>query len=181
MLRIVPALTLCAAALAFQPAQASQQEKAGALAVRATMMGLDGASRGTVTLQDTPGGVLVMTDLQGLPEGDHGFHFHEKGICDPAGKFAGAGGHFTAGAAKHGLMVVGGPHGGDMPNQHVGPDGALKAQIFNTGATLAPGPRSLEDADGSALVIHAGADDYVSQPSGASGDRIACAVIEGRK
>lgn len=78
-------------------------------------------------------------------------------------------------------MVAGGPHGGDMPNQHVGADGVLKAQILNTGVTLAPGPRSLKDADGSALVIHSGMDDYMTQPSGAAGSRIACAVISAPK
>jgi Cu-Zn family superoxide dismutase len=75
-------------------------------------------------------------------------------------------------------MVMGGPHGGDMPNQHVGADGMLDVQVLNTGVTLAKGPKSLLDADGSALVIHAKPDDYKTQPSGDAGDRIACAVIK---
>jgi Cu-Zn family superoxide dismutase len=145
--------------------------------VVATVVGLEGSALGTVTLVQTPTGVLVSTDIKGLPEGEHGFHFHQLGVCDPTAGFKTAGGHFAAGAAEHGLMSMGGPHGGDMPNQYVGPDGVLKEQIFNTGVTLTPGPKSLLDDDGSALVIHAGADDYVSQPSGAAGARIACAVI----
>lgn len=180
-MRIVPSLTLCAAVLCAQAAIAEPPGETAAPAVRADVIGLDGASLGTVTLEDTPTGVLVTTDLKGLPEGDHGFHFHEKGLCEPSAKFDSAGGHFAAGAAKHGLMVAGGPHGGDMPNQHVGADGVLKSQILNTGVTLAPGSRSLKDADGSALVIHAGKDDYISQPSGAAGGRIACAVIGASK
>jgi len=177
MMRIVRNLTICAAALGAQTAMA----EAPSDKVQANVVGLDGTTLGTVTLQDTPTGVLVTTDLKGLPAGDHGFHFHEKGVCEPSTKFDSAGGHFAAGATKHGLMVAGGPHGGDMPNQHVGADGALKAQILNTGATLAPGSRSLMDADGSALVIHSGMDDYMSQPSGAAGGRIACAVVSAPK
>lgn len=145
--------------------------------VHATVMGLDGAAIGMVMLRDTPAGVLISTDLAGLPEGDHGFHFHQKGICDPAEKFTTAGGHFAPGDTMHGFMSQGGPHGGDMPNQHVGADGKLVTQILNTGVTLAPGAKSLFDEDGSALVIHAGSDDYKSQPAGDAGGRIACAVI----
>lgn len=180
MIRIARNLALGAAAFAAQAVLAgdhAHHDVAGASATHADVIGLDGKPLGMVMLQDTPTGVLVTTDLKGLPGGDHGFHFHEKGLCDFSGKFASAGGHFAAGSARHGLMVEGGPHGGDMPNQRVGADGVLKSQVFNTGVTLAAGPRSLNDADGSALVIHAAADDYKSQPSGAAGDRIACAVI----
>jgi Cu/Zn superoxide dismutase len=145
--------------------------------VHANVIGLDGKSHGHIMLQQVPTGVLITTDVKGMPAGEHGFHFHEKGTCDPAQKFTTAGGHFAAGGSEHGLMVMGGPHGGDMPNQHVGPDGALVSQILNTGVTLTPGAKSLFDADGSALVIHAGADDYKSQPAGDAGGRIACAVI----
>ncbi|MFC0684699.1 superoxide dismutase family protein [Novosphingobium clariflavum] len=149
--------------------------------LRAEVVGVDGKPLGTVSVQQTPAGVLVTTDLKGLPEGDHGFHFHEKGLCDAAGKFASAGGHFTAGDPVHGLMSMGGPHGGDMPNQHVGPDGVLKVQVLNTGVTIAPGSKSIVDADGTALVIHANADDYTSQPAGNAGGRIACAVLSAPK
>ena len=184
MIRTVKVLAACAAALAAPAALAgdhAHHQITETSAVRADVVGLDGKSLGTAVLQDTPTGVLVTTDLKGLTAGEHGFHFHEKGICDAAGKFITAGGHFTAGVAMHGLMVQGGPHGGDMPNQHVGADGVLRTQVLNTGVALAAGSRSLKDTDGSALVIHAGADDYKSQPSGAAGDRIACAVISAPK
>ena len=178
MIRSVPIAAACALVLSASAAVAEDSPAAAkGETVHATVVGLDGNSLGMITLQQTPTGVLVSTDLKGLPEGEHGFHFHEKGICSPADKFSTSGGHFAGSHAKHGLMVEGGPHAGDMPNQYVGPDGVLKEQIFNTGVTLTPGPNSLLDADGSALVIHAGADDYMSQPSGAAGNRIACAVI----
>lgn len=178
MIRSARLAFACVAVLAAPPALAADAEPASsAKTVQAHVVGLDGKMLGMVNLQETPAGVLVTTDITGLPQGEHGFHFHEKGICDPAQKFTTSGGHFAAGAHQHGLMVMGGPHGGDMPNQYVAADGVLKAQVLNTGVTLSPGPRSLIDADGSALVIHAGADDYTSQPAGNAGGRIACAVI----
>ncbi|MEJ2458791.1 MAG: superoxide dismutase family protein [Novosphingobium sp.] len=178
MIRTVRIAAACAFALSASTVLADDAPAGGSgKTVHATVIGLDGNALGMITLEQVPTGVLVSTDLKGLPEGEHGFHFHEKGLCDPAAKFKTSGGHFAPGGHKHGLMVMGGPHGGDMPNQYVGPDGVLKTQILNTGVTLTPGPKSLLDADGSALVIHSGADDYKSQPSGAAGSRIACAVI----
>ena len=149
--------------------------------IHADVLGADGKSLGMVMVQQTPAGVLITADIKGLPAGDHGFHFHQKGLCDPAQKFTTAGDHFAGKGKQHGLMVMGGPHGGDMPNQHVGADGVLKAQVLNTGVTLGKGVNSLLDADGTALVIHGNADDYTSQPAGNAGPRIACAVIAAPK
>ncbi|MCJ2177007.1 superoxide dismutase family protein [Novosphingobium album (ex Hu et al. 2023)] len=178
MIRTARIAAACALALSASAVLADDAPAGGGnKTVHATVIGLDGNALGMITLEQTPSGVLMSTDLTGLPQGEHGFHFHEKGVCDPAAKFTTSGGHFAAGMPEHGLMVMGGPHGGDMPNQYVGPDGVLKTQVLNTGVTLTPGPKSLLDADGSALVIHAGQDDYTSQPSGNAGGRIACAVI----
>lgn len=181
MFRIPPAFSSIPFALGLLALNAPTAQAEGkapdAKVVHATVIGLDGAALGMVTLRDTPSGVLVSADLKGLPEGEHGFHFHQKGICNPAEKFTTSGGHFDPEGHMHGLLVEGGPHGGDMPNQYVGANGVLVTQILNTGVTLAPGAKSLFDADGSALVIHAGADDYMSQPSGDAGGRIACAVV----
>lgn len=137
----------------------------------------DGRQIGTAVFQDTPNGLLVSVSAAGLPPGEHGFHIHETGRCDPAAGFSSAGGHFAPGGHQHGFEVPQGPHAGDMPNQFVGADGRLRAHVFNPAVTLGEGAGSLADADGSALVVHAGADDYHSQPSGDAGDRIACAVI----
>lgn len=149
--------------------------------VEANVIGLDGKTLGKVVLKQIPAGVLVSADVRGLPAGEHGFHFHQKGLCDTATKFDSSGGHFAAGDHQHGYMSANGPHGGDMPNQNVGADGVLKTEVLNTGITLSPGPKSVFDADGTALVIHAGVDDYTSQPSGNAGGRLACAVISKAK
>jgi Cu-Zn family superoxide dismutase len=172
-----------ALALGSQAARADHHGAAptDAAMIHADVLGVDGKSLGMVMVQQTPAGVLITADIKGLPAGDHGFHFHQKGLCDPAQKFTTAGDHFAGKGKQHGLMVMGGPHGGDMPNQHVGADGVLKAQVLNTGVTLGKGVNSLLDADGTALVIHGNPDDYTSQPAGNAGPRIACAVIAAPK
>jgi superoxide dismutase, Cu-Zn family len=195
MPRFAHALTLLVATgFAMQPALASAKEHAGHDAAKPAMAGhampgmvhakaVDAAGKdiGMVMLEQTPGGVLITTDIKGLPQGEHGFHFHEIGKCEPAMKFTTAGGHFNPSAHKHGIKVEGGPHGGDMPNQFVGSDGMLKAQIVNSAIMLGDGTGSVKDADGTALIIHADADDYTTQPTGNAGGRIACAVISAPK
>ncbi|RLQ89586.1 superoxide dismutase family protein [Notoacmeibacter ruber] len=142
----------------------------------ATINGADGAEHGAVTMQQTPNGVLLVLDLKDIPAGVHGFHIHETGECTP--DFKAAGGHF-AGGKEHGFLVEGGPHPGDMPNIRVSDSGALQQEILNTRISLLEGEDGyLMDEDGSAIVIHAGADDYQSQPSGDAGERLACGVIE---
>ncbi len=145
----------------------------------ANLLGLDGASHGTVTLTQTPNGILLRADLEGVPAGAHGFHIHETGACDAADGFQSAGGHFGGLSDTHGILVAGGPHSGDMPNIHVPENGALMIEVLNTLVSLnEDGDGYLMDENGSAILIHADADDYESQPSGAAGDRIACGVIE---
>jgi Cu-Zn family superoxide dismutase len=165
---------LASAVLLAHPAAAEVQSMA-----HATFIGTDGEQLGTATLSDTPNGVLISTDVRNLPEGVHAFHIHETGECDPATGFKSAGGHYAPEGREHGFLPEGGPHAGDMANQAVEADGIMQTDVFNARVTLARGePNTLFDDDGSALVIHAGADDYVSQPAGDAGSRIACAVIE---
>lgn len=147
-------------------------------AAKASFINVEGKKVGTATLTQTPGGVLIHLEVEGLAPGEHAFHVHQTGKCDAADKFASAGGHFEPAGHKHGYKTDGGPHAGDMPNQFVGADGKLTADVVNPQVTLAAGATSVFDADGSALVIHAKADDYASQPAGNAGDRAACAVIE---
>jgi Cu-Zn family superoxide dismutase len=162
-----------AAALAAGPALA-QGEMATA---SASLVGPDGAELGTATFTDTPAGVLIEAELTGLPPGEHGFHLHETGACEAP--FESAGGHYNPSNAEHGFNVTGGPHAGDMPNIHVPDSGSLTIEVLNTYVTLQDGAAStLFDEDGTALMIHSGADDYESQPSGEAGDRIACGVVE---
>jgi superoxide dismutase, Cu-Zn family len=134
------------------------------------------ASVGEAQLRETPNGVLLTADLHGLPPGEHGFHVHQTGKCEPP--FESAGGHFNPTGAPHGFETDKGPHAGDMPNVFVQASGTAKLSVFLRGVTLDAGPNALIDADGAALVIHAGPDDYATDPAGNSGARIACGVIE---
>jgi Cu-Zn family superoxide dismutase len=147
---------------------------------RAAFIDPDGNSIGTGTLQDTPNGLLIQATITGLPPGPHGFHVHETGECSVEGEFESAGGHFAPGGNEHGFMVDGGPHAGDFANQTAMDDGTMVVEVFNENLRLTEGDNAVLDDDGAAIVIHSTADDYRTQPSGASGDRIACAVIEQR-
>ena len=165
----------CVAALGL--AAGTSVKGAGPLA-SAQLNNTKGEVVGTVALRDTPSsGVWLNVSIKNLPPGSHGFHIHETGKCDP--DFKAAGGHFAPNGREHGVLVEGGKHAGDLPNIHVPKSGRLNVEIFARGVTLKEGePNSLFDGDGSAIVIHAGPDDYKSQPSGAAGDRIACGVIQ---
>ena len=128
---------------------------------------------GTAKLTQTPHGLLISVDLHDLKPGTHAIHLHETGKCEgPA--FKTAGGHFNPAKKEHGFMSAGGAHAGDMPNLDVPAGGAVKAELFAPDATL----DALIDADGGAIVVHAKADDYKSQPAGDAGDRVACGVVE---
>jgi len=142
----------------------------------ATINDAMGKAVGTATLRETGSGVLIKADLMGVPPGTHAIHVHTVGKCD-APMFMTAGGHFAPGMTKHGLLAPGGPHAGDLPNLYVPADGKLSIEILEPNVTLAPGPRSLLDADGSAIVLHATADDYMTDPAGNAGGRIACGVV----
>ncbi|HET7606316.1 MAG TPA: superoxide dismutase family protein [Sphingomicrobium sp.] len=133
-----------------------------------------GQSVGTVRAWQTAGGVSFRISASGLPHGIHGLHVHAVGRCDPP-DFASAGAHWNPTDKKHGMNNPAGPHAGDLPNVEVAANGVLNATVTLPNATMA----ALLDADGSALVLHATADDYVTDPSGNSGARIACAVIQG--
>ena len=138
-----------------------------------------GGSAGAVTLTEAPNGVLMRLEVKGLTPGWHGLHFHEKGDCSAAG-FTSAGAHVHGKASVvHGLLNVDGNEAGDLPNLHVDPHGAGSVELFSGYVSLsgAGARESLMDADGSALVIHANADDHSSQPIGGAGARVACAVI----
>ena len=142
----------------------------------ATIRDASGATVGTASFTETTGGVLVSGSLSGLGSGTHGIHVHETGRCDPP--FTSAGGHFNPDAKQHGFRNPKGPHAGDIPNVSVPGTGSVRFDILIPLVTLS-GQRALLDADGAALVIHEAADDYVTDPAGNSGARIACGVIVG--
>jgi len=135
-----------------------------------------GQTVGQAVLTDTPHGVLVHATLSNVPAGVHAFHIHTTGKCE-APAFMTAGGHFNPSMKQHGIANAMGMHAGDMPNVDVPSDGKLTFDVLATDLSLKAGPSSLFDADGSALMIHQGVDDYKSDPAGNAGARIACGVI----
>jgi Cu-Zn family superoxide dismutase len=125
--------------------------------------------------EGTDGLVNIVVQVQGLSPGEHGIHFHENGKCGPT--FAAAGAHFNPLGRHHGLENPAGSHAGDLPNLHVDKNGEGYLNAVTGLATLSPGAASLLGGNGTTLVIHAGADDQMTDPSGNSGERIACGVI----
>lgn len=119
--------------------------------------------------------VRVTVEATHLPAGVHGTHLHTTGRCDPPG-FTTAGGHLNPAGRQHGLRNPNGAHLGDLPNLTVAANGTGRMET-TVAATLTPGQAPLFDADGTALVVHAGTDDMVTDPAGNSGARIACSVI----
>jgi Cu-Zn family superoxide dismutase len=177
--RIIGALGACYAAAATFQINAAVPPAPDARPRSATATFVDGQGRsvGKATLLQTPKGVLIQLKLEGVKPGEHGFHIHEKGSCDPKTGFKSAGDHYTPRSTQHGY-VRGGPHAGDMPNVYADTSGQLHADLYTSNVTMLRDEATLFDEDGSALVVHAKPDDYRSQPSGDAGDRIACAVIE---
>jgi Cu-Zn family superoxide dismutase len=142
----------------------------------AVLVDTGGRSVGEARLQQTPHGVLLTLDLRNATPGVHGMHIHEVGRCDPPA-FDSAGGHFDAAKREHGFLNPRGPHAGDLPNIDVPASRQFSAEYLMTGVTLDRGPKSLLDADGSAVVIHNGKDNHLTDPAGDTGDRIACGPI----
>jgi Cu-Zn family superoxide dismutase len=145
--------------------------------VKAMMKTADGKNAGVATITDAPSGVLISAEFAGLPAGTHAFHIHAVGKCEPP--FTSAGDHFNPAGKKHGFEHDGGYHAGDLPNIVVPESGSVKIDTFVPNVRLKSGSAQLLDKDGSALVVHAGVDDYKSDPAGNAGDRIACGVVEG--
>ena len=142
-----------------------------------------GESVGTATLKPKGTGVEIKVNFRNLPAGEHALHIHQNPKCEadpaaPQDAFKSAGGHFNPEGKKHGLMNPEGPHAGDMRNFTVSAKGTAKATVEAPRVTLAEeGSNSVYANGGTALVIHAKADDMKSDPAGNAGPRIACGVI----
>jgi Cu-Zn family superoxide dismutase len=143
----------------------------------ARMIDLNGQPVGTVSFAATSHGVLMQFELKGLSPGAHAIHIHTSGNCDPKTQFTTAGPHFSPEPKMHGYLAEHGIHAGDLPNQFAANDGVLRATEISNAFSLGNGKKSIFDKDGAAIIVHAKADDYFSQPAGDSGDRVACGVI----
>src|SRR5262245_50627446 len=164
----IAAAALACASLLAGPAHAKPK-------ATANIKDASGKSLGEAVLVQQDGAVQIDMTLTGLPKGTHAFHIHETGRCDPP--FESAGGHFNPDGKKHGKDNPAGPHAGDLPNLDVPDSGRVKLQLEVKNVSIDGGPNALLGGDGSALVIHEGADDYKTDPAGSAGKRLACGVI----
>ena len=132
------------------------------------------SARGTAT--QVGDSIRVRIEAMGMPSGTYAAHIHMTGVCTPP-DFTSAGGHWNPTGQKHGRNNPAGMHKGDLPNLSVGTDGRGSFEYTIPGAWLRSGPSPMLDADGAALVIHAKADDYMTDPAGNAGSRMACGVF----
>ncbi|MEX2127578.1 MAG: superoxide dismutase family protein [Xanthobacteraceae bacterium] len=146
----------------------------------ADVVGAKGDKIGAVAIKQGPHGSIITIALGkgALTPGVHGVHIHEHGDCSDAGQFTKSKGHVNPGGKEHGFLNPKGPHPGDVPNIYAHADGSSQTEMLVYGVTLSGGKLDLIDEDGSAIIIHANADDHLSQPIGGAGARVACALIE---
>jgi len=155
--------------------------QAAGISRTAEIVGEGGKAIGSANLIDAPRGLLIRVEVSGLTPGWHGMHIHSVATCADAG-FKASGGHVHGmGAATtiHGMLNQMQTDLGDLPNIFAGADGHAAAETFTPYLALgdASGRLNILDSDGSALIIHAAADDHQTQPIGGAGARVGCAAI----
>lgn len=150
------------------------EEPAARSTAGATLVDAQGREVGRVVLTDSDGGLDVAVQVEGIAPGTHAIHLHQVGTCTPP-DFMSSGGHFNPSGGQHGLENPEGPHDGDLRNIEVDESGSGRFELRNDRVTL----DAFLDADGAAIVIHAGPDDYRTGPTGEGGQaRVACGVFE---
>ena len=169
---------LLLAAMPLLACRTSQPSPVRAGVGHATMRNAANELVGELRLESTAAGVRVVGEIFNLTPGAHGIHFHETGRCDDAA-FESAGKHLNPDARQHGLDNPAGPHAGDLPNITIPASGRLPVDFTTARATLDSATAGLLGGDGSALIVHAAADDQRTDPSGNSGARVACGVVMG--
>lgn len=143
--------------------------------LEATLRNIDGEKLGIATISEMPAGLMLEVSVNNLSAGEKALHLHTIGQCDGP-DFKSAGGHLNPTDVSHGTLSETGPHLGDFSNIDIGTDGSAKASIILAG-TASDNFAHIQDSDGTAIMIHAGPDDYSSDPAGAAGPRIACGVF----
>lgn len=175
-MKIIPLLTALPIVLVASACATTSATPSAAPTASAKLAAADGSARGTATVTQAADGLHVVVKAMGLTPGIHAVHIHTTGQC-VAPDFTSAGGHWNPTARKHGMDNPAGMHMGDMPNMTVGPDGMGAIEYHIADAAISDGATPLLDADGAAVVVHAQADDNVSDPTGNAGGRVACGVL----
>lgn len=154
---------------------ATTADNTAATFAHADIVNPSGLPAGSAVIAQSRNGMVLKLNISGLTQGVHGMHLHTTGSCESPG-FTTAGAHLNPHGKLHGTNNPQGSHMGDLPNVTAGPDGKVKVSI-PLNAPASDLEAFLFDADGSAIVVHASADDYRTDPSGNSGSRIACGVL----